>query len=428
MSVTCQATPAAALVDPRCYVQRDSDGKWFGSATGAGPHDWAVWGAGIWVASSVDATASLRYTSGALALGNSLIGTFAFTDGALSATTLQTVWGSWRTDATGNEASIDSIDLALVNAKTTNLPTDPADQSAVEAAITAATSPLATASALATAQTGITTLLSRITANLFSGITYLSRWLGAMAGKTADAGTLAEMQATPAGVTWDNTTDSEQALRDRGDVAWGPGAAGEYSITLTVQTSLAVAIPNQWVWLLDASGAVVSQPQQTNASGQVVWSLNNGTYYPNIAANSSYTWDHTNYAVTVSGAVAATTIVGTAFAAPTPTSAEYCVIYGYLKDLSGTVLASTVDAVQVTPDGSYHNGNTGETVAEVTANTNGSGYFTLQVLRSKHALKSGQTAGNGTGTYTIAVPSQRVEKHGVTIPDAASKDVYLLLF
>jgi hypothetical protein len=41
-------------------------------------------------------------------------------------------------------------DITAIKAKTDNLPTDPADQSAVEAAITAATSPLATAANLAT--------------------------------------------------------------------------------------------------------------------------------------------------------------------------------------------------------------------------------------------------------------------------------------
>jgi len=51
-----------------------------------------------------------------------------------------------------NETKIDTIDSVVdaIKLKTDNLPADPADQSAVEAAIAAATSPLATASALAT--------------------------------------------------------------------------------------------------------------------------------------------------------------------------------------------------------------------------------------------------------------------------------------
>jgi hypothetical protein len=50
--------------------------------------------------------------------------------------------------AAGDDAVLAQV--ALVKAKTDNLPTDPADQSAVESAITSATSPLATAANLAT--------------------------------------------------------------------------------------------------------------------------------------------------------------------------------------------------------------------------------------------------------------------------------------
>jgi hypothetical protein len=55
-------------------------------------------------------------------------------------------------DDLSTQASVDVVDgiVDAIKAKTDNLPTDPADQSAVEAAITAATSPLATAANLAT--------------------------------------------------------------------------------------------------------------------------------------------------------------------------------------------------------------------------------------------------------------------------------------
>jgi hypothetical protein len=42
----------------------------------------------------------------------------------------------------------------------------------------------------------------------------LPDWLGALAGKSADAVTLAEINATAAGATYDNTTDSLEALAD----------------------------------------------------------------------------------------------------------------------------------------------------------------------------------------------------------------------
>lgn len=53
----------------------------------------------------------------------------------------------------------DNASVTAIKAKTDNLPTDPADQSAVEAAITAATSTLATSSALSTLQTTASNIL-----------------------------------------------------------------------------------------------------------------------------------------------------------------------------------------------------------------------------------------------------------------------------
>lgn len=62
----------------------------------------------------------------------------------------------------------------------------------------------------------VDTLLTRITSTLFSGITSLAEWLGALAGKqTADATARTEIRATGAGSgTFDETTDSQEAVRD----------------------------------------------------------------------------------------------------------------------------------------------------------------------------------------------------------------------
>ena len=85
---------------------------------------------------------------------------------------------------------------------------------------------LATSAALATVDSNVDTLVARITSTLFSGITSMANWLGALAGKSTDASTLAEIQSTTAGATFANSTDSLEAIRDRGDAAWAPGEAG----------------------------------------------------------------------------------------------------------------------------------------------------------------------------------------------------------
>src|SRR4029079_17108848 len=91
---------------------------------------------------------------------------------------------------------------------------------------------------------GVTTLLSRLSAlragyldnlsagavalsSTFSGITSLAQWLGLMAGKqTGNSTARTELRATGAGSgTFDETTDSEEAIRDRGDAAWTTGTS-----------------------------------------------------------------------------------------------------------------------------------------------------------------------------------------------------------
>ena len=79
---------------------------------------------------------------------------------------------------------------------------------------------------IAAVQADTETLLGRVTTTLFTGITSLASWLGVLAGKTADTTTRAEINDTTAGANFNETTDSLEALRDRGDIAWTTGAGG----------------------------------------------------------------------------------------------------------------------------------------------------------------------------------------------------------
>lgn len=174
------------------------------------------------------------------------------------------------------------LDLLIdaIKAKTDGLPADPADASdiassfstvnstlstistnastAASAATSAASSSASAASSASTAASAASTAVTQTTgaairsaiglaaanldtqfglvataANLatlagkFTGITLLARWLGALMGKTADATTLTEIQATQAGAGYDNTTDSLQAIKDSGGGGGGGGDATE---------------------------------------------------------------------------------------------------------------------------------------------------------------------------------------------------------
>lgn len=81
---------------------------------------------------------------------------------------------------------------------------------------------VALASSLTSAAGDITSILGK-----FTGITSLAQWLGLIAGKqTGNSTARTELRATGAGSgTFDETTDSVEAIRDRGDAAWVTGAA-----------------------------------------------------------------------------------------------------------------------------------------------------------------------------------------------------------
>lgn len=78
---------------------------------------------------------------------------------------------------------------------------------------------------------------SRAAGTLFTGITSVAEWLGLLAGKqTGDATARTEIRATGAGSgTFDETEDSLEALRDRGDAAWATGGGGALTQVLNVQ-------------------------------------------------------------------------------------------------------------------------------------------------------------------------------------------------
>lgn len=151
---------------------------------------------------------------------------------------------------------------------------------------------------IAAVKTDTGNLITRIPATLFSGITYLARWLGLIAGKTADSTTLTEMNATTAGAGYSNTTDSLQALRDQGDSgAWGgsggSGLTGANLVTLTV-TDGTDPVPGARVRV---KAGAQTEVKATNASGVVTFSLDNNTWSVRITS-PGLTFEATTLSVT----------------------------------------------------------------------------------------------------------------------------------
>ena len=91
---------------------------------------------------------------------------------------------------------------------------------------------------IAAVKTDTGNLVARITATLFTGITSVAEWLGALAGKQAANSTArTEIRATGAGSgTFDETADSLEAIREKTDTITG-GASQDIDVEFTTITS-----------------------------------------------------------------------------------------------------------------------------------------------------------------------------------------------
>lgn len=127
-------------------------------------------------------------------------------------------------------------------------------------------------------------LVTRITSTLFSGITSMAQWFGLLAGKTASSSALAELNATVAGATFTNLTDSLEAVRDRGDAAWGGSGSSDWTADERTAIKTVLGVP--------ASGTTPETP-----SNGVLKTINDkitDIYHANIqfnkdGANDEYT-------------------------------------------------------------------------------------------------------------------------------------------
>jgi len=143
---------------------------------------------------------------------------------------------------------------------------------------------------IAAVKTDTGNLVTRITSTLFSGITSLAQWLGLIAGKqTGDSTARTELRATGAGSgAYLETSDSLEALRDRGDAAWNTAtgfsthsAADVWAAatrTLTAGTNIVLAKGTGITGFNDISTADVTASVPTaieNADALLIRSVSN---------------------------------------------------------------------------------------------------------------------------------------------------------
>lgn len=148
----------------------------------------------------------------------------------------------------------------------------------------------ASAAALTTVEGKVDSLLARITTNLFTGITSLADWL--RRGFRKDSGSAgmiaAEAEINTGGTaTFLGTTDSLEAIRDRGDAAWTTGSGGgggsgtgarTVAITVTVDSVLQEGAK------VRVTKGVETYIVATNVSGVATFNLDDGTWTIAITA------------------------------------------------------------------------------------------------------------------------------------------------
>lgn len=130
----------------------------------------------------------------------------------------------------------------------------------------------------------IDSILSR-----FTGMTSLTQWLGMIAGKqTGNSTARTEIRATGAGGgTFLETTDSLEAVRDRGDAAWTTGAggaagSGANTVTLVIEDGSSNGLADTEVWVTttdDPDTMVAAGTLETDGNGEVTFMLDDGDYY-----------------------------------------------------------------------------------------------------------------------------------------------------
>jgi hypothetical protein len=280
---------------------------------------------------------------------------------------------------------------------------------------------LASASYTAPDNSTITTINAKLGAITGSGLNTVLGFFRAIAAKAA-ALTGTDLST---GTTYDNTTDSLEAIRDRGDGFWTGGltGGGANQVTITV-TASAVPVVGAVVTVKNSGQtATIAGPVATNALGQVVFSLDDGSYKILIASSTTYA-PFTPQTLTVSGTTSASCAL-TAFSPTAPVNAGTCVVYGYLLKKNGAVAPNVELSFEVVARHGLVT-DSGQVVAQadaITATTNSSGYFSVELIRSGDL----NPVRDGESVKYLARSEAANLRAEITVPSAASVDFQTLL-
>ncbi len=143
------------------------------------------------------------------------------------------------------------------------------------------------------------------------------------------------------GATFNTLTDSLEAIRNRGDVAWLTGGlSGSNTVTITIKDGAGLNIPDVFVEIWDALGTTFYEKKITNSLGQTIHYMDDGGYTVRIH-KAGYTFSLG--ALTVSGVTAAT-YTGTAWTISNPAVVGACRVYDFAFMPDGSTPVSEIVA------------------------------------------------------------------------------------
>ena len=135
------------------------------------------------------------------------------------------------------------------------------------------------------------------------------------------------------GATFSESTDSLEAIRNRGDVAWitGGGAGGASTVTITIEDQDTNPVPGASVQIWNSGDTVLISYGTTDSNGEVVLSADDGAYLVKIV-KAGYSFSQEN--LTVSGNTSET-YSGSTTTIPATVDPTLCRLYEYVRKQDG---------------------------------------------------------------------------------------------
>ena len=148
------------------------------------------------------------------------------------------------------------------------------------------------------------------------------------------------------GATFSGATDSLEAIRNRGDVAWitGGTGGGSNAVTINVKDDNAANVVDCYVEIWDSAGTSFISRTNTNSSGDVTFNLDSNTYIVKMHKTGYY---FANQTLVVDG-VESEAYTGTILTPDAATDPTLCRIYGYYFDPAGATYSAVKSLIKLT--------------------------------------------------------------------------------